>query len=212
MAELTIDIDDFEARLPRPFHDDHERRRAALLFQDAVAIIREAVEEAGYSPAEWVAVERNKRRAILVAHSMVATAIMIGENVGVMQVSTTTGPYTESTSYSGRIANPSLWRGVDRLAPTVFGVAVWINSTSVKPRPLPCLPGILPSEHVRRPFSRLRTNRGVVRAWLSRVWVSRSPLPRRVIWMTTGGGSKTPALSPPSTMVVYCPPPGHRTW
>lgn len=113
MAELTIDIDDFEARLPRPFHDDHERRRAALLFQDAVAIIREAVEEAGYVPADWVAVERNKRRAILVAHSMVATAIMIGENVGVMQVSTTTGPYTESTSYSGRIANPSLWGGVE---------------------------------------------------------------------------------------------------
>ena len=113
MAELTIDIDDFEARLPRPFHDDHERRRAALLFQDAVAIIREAVEEAGYAPADWVAVERNKRRAILVAHSMVATAIMIGENVGVMQVSTTTGPYTESTSYSGRIANPSLWGGVE---------------------------------------------------------------------------------------------------
>lgn len=113
MAELTIDIEEFETRLPRPFHDDHERRRAALLFQDAVAIIREAVEEAGYVPADWVAVERNKRRAILVAHSMVATAIMIGENVGVMQVSTTTGPYTESTSYSGRIANPSLWGGVE---------------------------------------------------------------------------------------------------
>lgn len=139
MAELVIDIDDFEARLPRPFHDDHERRRAALLFQDAVAIIREAVEEAGYAPSDWVAVERNKRRAILVAHSMVATAIMIGENVGVMQVSTTTGPYTESTSYSGRIANPSLWGGVELTDWHLEFLGLLSKSTPIASNPDPYL-------------------------------------------------------------------------
>lgn len=139
MAELTIDIDDFEARLPRPFHDDHERRRAALLFQDAVAVIREAVEEAGYAPDEWVAVERNKRRAILVAHSMVATAILIGENVGVMQTSTTTGPYTESVSYSGRIANPSLWGGVELTDWHLEFLGLLSRSTPIASNPDPYL-------------------------------------------------------------------------
>lgn len=109
---MMIDIKDLEVRLPRQLDAD-EKARAIALLGDAVAEIEDAITDTGRVPAVWIAIGRNRRRAVKVARAMVAQAILIGEDIGKSSWSTGTGPYSDSASYRGDIPLPELWGEVD---------------------------------------------------------------------------------------------------
>lgn len=107
---LDIDAGFVASRLPRQLSTD-EKDRLEVLIQDAVELIDVAFAKAGRSFAAeldsvpWLAPAA--RRAVL---EMVSASVLVGGNAGVRSVSSTTGPQSDSITFSD--VDSVSWGGV----------------------------------------------------------------------------------------------------
>ncbi|HAT1445466.1 Gp19/Gp15/Gp42 family protein [Corynebacterium striatum] len=107
---LEIDVEYVAARLPRELSED-EKERLAVLIDDAVELINLAFLRAGrdfqseIETSPWL--ESAARRAVL---EMVSAATLVGSHAGVRSLSSTTGPQSDSVTYSD--VDSVSWGGV----------------------------------------------------------------------------------------------------
>ncbi|MCG7268252.1 Gp19/Gp15/Gp42 family protein [Corynebacterium sp. ACRQJ] len=97
---LEIDAEYVADRLPRELTED-EMERLGVLIDDAVELIEVAFLRAGrdfHAELETVPwLESAARRVVL---EMVSAATMVGSNAGMRSVSSTTGPQSDSVTFS----------------------------------------------------------------------------------------------------------------
>lgn len=97
---LEIDAEYVADRLPRELTED-EMERLGVLIDDAVELIEVAFLRAGrdfHAELETVPwLEAAARRVVL---EMVSAATMVGSNAGMRSVSSTTGPQSDSVTFS----------------------------------------------------------------------------------------------------------------
>lgn len=107
---LEIDVEYVAARLPRELSED-EKERLAVLIDDSVELIQLAFLRAGrdfdseLATSPWL--ESAARRAVL---EMVSAATLVGSHTGVRSLSSTTGPQSDSVTYSD--VDSVSWGGV----------------------------------------------------------------------------------------------------
>lgn len=96
---ITIQVDDITDRLPITLSTP-ERTRVELLIADAVEMIEVAFQKAGRDlEAELISVVWLPAVVRRVVREMVSAAVIVGPNAGVRQVSSTTGPQSDSVVY-----------------------------------------------------------------------------------------------------------------
>lgn len=107
---LEIDAEYVADRLPRELTED-EMERLGVLIDDAVELIEVAFLRAGrdfHAELETVPwLEVAARRVVL---EMVSAATMVGSNAGMRSVSSTTGPQSDSVTFSD--VDSVSWGGV----------------------------------------------------------------------------------------------------
>ncbi|MGJ4099734.1 Gp19/Gp15/Gp42 family protein [Corynebacterium macclintockiae] len=107
---LEIDAEYVADRLPRDLTED-EMERLGVLIDDAVELIEVAFLRAGrdfHAELETVPwLEAAARRVVL---EMVSAATMVGSNAGMRSVSSTTGPQSDSVTFSD--VDSVSWGGV----------------------------------------------------------------------------------------------------
>ncbi|CAM2804341.1 Gp19/Gp15/Gp42 family protein [Corynebacterium jeikeium] len=107
---LEIDAEYVADRLPRELTED-EMERLGVLIDDAVELIEVAFLRAGrdfHAELETVPwMEAAARRVVL---EMVSAATMVGSNAGMRSVSSTTGPQSDSVTFSD--VDSVSWGGV----------------------------------------------------------------------------------------------------
>ncbi|MGJ4108555.1 Gp19/Gp15/Gp42 family protein [Corynebacterium macclintockiae] len=107
---LEIDAEYVADRLPRDLTED-EMERLGVLIDDAVELIEVAFLRAGrdfraeLETVPWL--EAAARRVVL---EMVSAATMVGSNAGMRSVSSTTGPQSDSVTFSD--VDSVSWGGV----------------------------------------------------------------------------------------------------
>lgn len=107
---LEIDAEYVADRLPRELSED-EMERLGVLIDDAVELIEVAFLRAGrdfraeLETVPWL--EAAARRVVL---EMVSAATMVGSNAGMRSVSSTTGPQSDSVTFSD--VDSVSWGGV----------------------------------------------------------------------------------------------------
>lgn len=96
---ITIQVDDITDRLPITLSTP-ELTRVELLIADAVEMIEVAFQKAGRDlEAELISVVWLPAVVRRVIREMVSAAVIVGPNAGVRQVSSTTGPQSDSVVY-----------------------------------------------------------------------------------------------------------------
>lgn len=107
---LDIDVEYVADRLPREL-TDVEKQRLEVLIDDSVELIQLAFLRAGrdfdseLATSPWL--ESAARRAVL---EMVSAATLVGSHTGVRSLSSTTGPQSDSVTYSD--VDSVSWGGV----------------------------------------------------------------------------------------------------
>lgn len=107
---LEIDVEYVAARLPREL-STAEMKRLEVLIDDAVELINMEFARAGrdfdseLATSPWL--ESAARRAVL---EMVSAATLVGSHTGVRSLSSTTGPQSDSVTYSD--VDSVSWGGV----------------------------------------------------------------------------------------------------
>lgn len=107
---LEIDAKYVAARLPRELTED-EMERLAVLIDDSVELIRLAFLRAGRDfDAELATVPWLESAARRVVLEMVSAATLVGGHAGMRSVSSTTGPQSDSVTFSD--VDSVSWGGV----------------------------------------------------------------------------------------------------
>lgn len=107
---MEIDLEGLKKRFPRPLTLDEEDR-LVLLAQDALDQIRIAFLRRGRDfDRELETVPWLRFAAQSAVRHMVNAAVLVGQNVGVRSLSSTTGPTSDSITYSD--VNAASWGGV----------------------------------------------------------------------------------------------------
>lgn len=103
---MLVTFDDINLRLPTPLDptDEHLAKQVNALLEDAEDAITIAFAKFGRSwKQELVTVPWLDAASKRVIRQMVTAAIMVGPNVGVRSVSSTTGPQSDSITYADAI-------------------------------------------------------------------------------------------------------------
>lgn len=107
---MEVDLDGLRARFPRPLTPE-EDARLVLLAADALSMIRVAFMKQGRDfDAELRSVPWLELEAQRVVRHMVNAAVLVGGNVGVRSVSSTTGQESDSITYAD--VDAASWGGV----------------------------------------------------------------------------------------------------
>lgn len=97
---MEITVDDVAGVFPRPLLDE-ERTRMATLIEQSLELIELEFAKRGRDFTHEVASSRLLQLAAKQAvRAMVSQAVLIGDNVGVSSASSTTGPQSDSVTYS----------------------------------------------------------------------------------------------------------------
>lgn len=104
LIEELAPEDEIIARLPRPL-DELEQQRLGKLIEDAAAELVVAFSDAGRNlvaelAAESVAPKVLHYKAGWAIREMVSAAVLIGTNAGMRSVSSSTGPESDSVTFS----------------------------------------------------------------------------------------------------------------
>ncbi|WP_232621822.1 Gp19/Gp15/Gp42 family protein [Corynebacterium glucuronolyticum] len=100
VAPVEITVEDISSVFPRPLEED-EQERAEALIKQAVELIAFEFARRGRDLAEEVETTPWLQVAVLQAvRIMVSRAVLIGENVGRASASSTSGPQSDSITFS----------------------------------------------------------------------------------------------------------------
>lgn len=121
---MEITVDDVAGVFPRPLLDE-ERTRMEKLIEQSLELIELEFARRGRDFNREVASSRLLQLAAKQAvRAMVSQAVLIGDNVGVASVSSTTGQETDSVSYSQGIKFHWGGVGIDDAILDLLGLAV----------------------------------------------------------------------------------------
>lgn len=97
---MEITVDDVAGVFPRPLLDE-ERTRMSALIEQSLELIELEFARRGRDFNREVASSRLLQLAVKQAvRAMVSQAVLVGSNVGVASASSTTGPQSDSVTYS----------------------------------------------------------------------------------------------------------------
>lgn len=97
---MEVTVDDILSVFPRPLTEDEQKRAQGLIAQALELIVMEFARRGRDLTAE---IATEPWRAVAVKQAvriMVSQAVLIGDNVGRASASSTTGPQSDSVSYS----------------------------------------------------------------------------------------------------------------
>ncbi|OFK66653.1 hypothetical protein HMPREF2806_09530 [Corynebacterium sp. HMSC076G08] len=97
---MEVTVDDILSVFPRPLTEDEKKRAEGLIAQALELIVMEFARRGRDLTSE---IEAEPWRAVAVKQAvriMVSQAVLIGDNVGRASASSTTGPQSDSVSYS----------------------------------------------------------------------------------------------------------------
>ncbi|WP_165164914.1 Gp19/Gp15/Gp42 family protein [Corynebacterium qintianiae] len=120
---VQITVDDVVDVFPRPLLDEERTRMAALIAQALELIELEFLRrgrdfQAEYTLSRWL--QLATKQAV---RAMVFQAVLVGDNIGVASVSSTTGPQSDSITYSQGIRFHWGGVGIDGSVLDLLGLA-----------------------------------------------------------------------------------------